>query len=328
MRKTAVLFVAVCRALLGAGCEAELGGTCDTATSALAYTVACTSELNVQYGGQALVNGTCASGHCHSVDAVNDDTRPDVSQRNLRYGVPGGFDFDLQHAATAEELERLRNNRAYILDHAAEFFGTVESGDMPREGEVVPPVDAEQGVVADTGAPLPTLNTAAGRAMLRAWLICGAPVVERTSDAAPAPGTPVGDALDPTICDEPEPTFESLFEKVIRGSCAVEGCHAGVPPDGTAPSGMMLLDPDDPALSYASLVGVAAMGAECGDAARTRVVAGNPDASLLIQKLEGDGSPDGAECGDRMPQGGPYLRQSTINVFREWITAGAPPPTP
>jgi len=323
MRKTAVLFIAVCGALLGAGCEAELGGSCDDATRAVAETVACTPELNVQYAGQALVNGTCAGGFCHSIDAVNDDTLPDVDQRNLRRGVPGGFNFDLRHATTADELDQLRSNRAYILEHAGEFYASVESGDMPREGANVPPVDSDQGVVAATGEGLPTLETEAGRAILRAWLICGAPVVERTTSDPPAPGTPVGDPLDASLCAQPDPTFDSLFTVIIRGSCAVEGCHAGVPPDGSAPTGMMLLDPNDPALSYANLVGVDAMGVECGDGARRRVVAGDPDASLLIQKLEGNGTPDGAECGDRMPQGGPYLRDSTIAVFREWIAAGA-----
>lgn len=328
MRKTAVLFIAVCAALLGAGCEAELGGSCDDATRAVAETVACTPELNVQYAGQALVNGTCAGGFCHSIDAANDDTRAEVGQRNARRGVPGGFNFDLRHATTANELDQLRSNRAYIAAHAGEFYALVESGDMPREGPNVPAVDSSQGVVAATGEELPTLDTAAGRAILRAWLICGAPVVERTTNEAPAPGAPVGDALDPTICAEPEPTFDSLFAVVIRGSCAVEGCHAGVPPDGSAPTGMMLLDPNDPALSYTNLVGVPAMGVECIDGGGTRVIAGDPDASLLIRKLEGDGTPDGAACGGRMPQGGPYLRASTIRVFRDWIAAGALPPTP
>jgi hypothetical protein len=54
-----------------------------------------------------------------------------------------------------------------------------------------------------------------------------------------------------------------------------------------------------------------------------RVAPGNPDASYLIQKLEGH-----AAVGARMPFGGPYLDTATIAVIRQWITAGAPASKP
>ena len=50
-----------------------------------------------------------------------------------------------------------------------------------------------------------------------------------------------------------------------------------------------------------------------------RVVPGDPDASFLIQKLQGT---DGL-LGDRMPDGGPYLTTATVNVIRQWIQDGA-----
>ena len=87
---------------------------------------------------------------------------------------------------------------------------------------------------------------------------------------------------------------------------------------------MLSLPPDDADAAYAALVGVGAMGAACTDAPRTRVVPGDPAGSLLIQKLEGDGTPDGAACGSRMPLGGPYLPPATIEAFRAWIADGAP----
>jgi hypothetical protein len=49
------------------------------------------------------------------------------------------------------------------------------------------------------------------------------------------------------------------------------------------------------------------------------VIPGDPDHSLLIQKLEGTQT-----VGQRMPRGGPFLDQSTIDVIRQWITNGAP----
>lgn len=56
-----------------------------------------------------------------------------------------------------------------------------------------------------------------------------------------------------------------------------------------------------------------------------RVKPGDPDDSYIIRKLEG--AP--AISGGRMPLGGPYLPQATIDMIRQWITDGAtmPPAT-
>lgn len=48
------------------------------------------------------------------------------------------------------------------------------------------------------------------------------------------------------------------------------------------------------------------------------VIAGQPDNSNLIKKLSLS-PPFGA----RMPQGGPYLPDSTVNVLKAWINQGA-----
>src|SRR3972149_2944758 len=45
---------------------------------------------------------------------------------------------------------------------------------------------------------------------------------------------------------------------------------------------------------------------------------GKADSSLIIQKLS-----TVLPFGDRMPQGGPYLPDSTIQVIRSWINQGA-----
>jgi hypothetical protein len=62
-----------------------------------------------------------------------------------------------------------------------------------------------------------------------------------------------------------------------------------------------------------------------------RVHPGNPDDSYMIHKLEGTHA-----VGDRMPQGGPFLDEETIQGIRGWIAEGAagpqgepaPPPPP
>lgn len=48
------------------------------------------------------------------------------------------------------------------------------------------------------------------------------------------------------------------------------------------------------------------------------VVPGNPDGSGLVDKIE-----PSPQFGSRMPQGGPFLSQSDINLIRTWIAEGA-----
>lgn len=101
-----------------------------------------------------------------------------------------------------------------------------------------------------------------------------------------------------------QPTFQSIQDNVFTPVCT--GCHAGA----GAPVGLRL-DEDS---SYASLVN--APSAEVPSL--LRVQPGNPDASYLIQKLEGT-----AAVGSRMPLNAPPLPASTIAVIRQWITDGA-----
>jgi hypothetical protein len=69
--------------------------------------------------------------------------------------------------------------------------------------------------------------------------------------------------------------------------------------------------------SYAMLVGVTSVQVP----ALLRVKAGDPAASYLIHKLEGTQT-----IGQRMPRGGPFLSEETINFIRQWISDGAPMP--
>jgi len=359
MRKTAVLFMAVCGALLGAGCEAELGACDDDAARTLVYD----EEGNPSFAGQALINGTCAGAFCHSSEAKNGVDPTDPNKRN---GVPGGFDFDLpivggetDDVAVRTSLDRARAHQALIADNAASIWEAIESGDMPRKAPTVDPFAKfhepifafDRAAAAEERVEVPGLDTPQGRELARNWLACGAPIIDRLdTTVVPAGVVPAGQSAgrDPLRrctsdldCDLDEkcyvdlgecaskPDWPNLFASVIVSRCAVEGCHGGIPPGRMEPTGMLLLDPDDSDVSYDDLVAVASMGAVCIDAPRTRVIANDAMDSLLIKKLEGDGSPDGAECGDRMPQGGPYLSPATIAAFREWIDTGAlrtPPP--
>lgn len=104
--------------------------------------------------------------------------------------------------------------------------------------------------------------------------------------------------------DTLQPTFQSIQEQVFTPICTT--CHAGA----AAPVGLRL----DAGASYALLVNAPSVEVP----ALMRVEPGNPDASYLIQKLEGT-----AAVGGRMPLNGTPLPQATIDVIRQWITDGA-----
>jgi len=104
------------------------------------------------------------------------------------------------------------------------------------------------------------------------------------------------------------PDFTSIQDNVFTPICT--RCHIGA----SAPMGLQL----DAAHSYALLVGVPSVE----QPNVLRVSPGNPDASYIVLKLEGASGISGG----RMPLGGPYLPQSTIDVIRQWITDGAPKP--
>jgi hypothetical protein len=77
--------------------------------------------------------------------------------------------------------------------------------------------------------------------------------------------------------------------------------------------------------SYTALVGVKAMGTNlsgggpnCADTGATRVVAGDPTKSLLVDKIE-NMTP---QCGLHMPPGG-MLTPAEIKQVKDWVMAGA-----
>ena len=104
------------------------------------------------------------------------------------------------------------------------------------------------------------------------------------------------------------PTLTSIQTNVFTPRCS--GCHSGV--GATLPGAMNLTSAS---ASYAALVGVASLEVPT----LQRVAAGNPNDSYLIRKLEGGPS----IVANRMPLGGPFLPQTTIDSIRLWITNGA-----
>ena len=102
------------------------------------------------------------------------------------------------------------------------------------------------------------------------------------------------------------PTLDQIQAVVFDVSCATAGCHTGA----GAAGGLNLSDADT---SFLELVGVPSTA----NAAISRVLAGDPDNSYLIQKLEGTALPI-------MPKP-PFqpLPAGDIIEIRNWITNGA-----
>jgi hypothetical protein len=100
--------------------------------------------------------------------------------------------------------------------------------------------------------------------------------------------------------------FQQIQDTIFTPICSQ--CHIGA----NAPQGMRL----DAANSYAMIVNVASNEVP----ALLRINPGNPDASYLVQKIQGN-----AAQGVRMPANGPpYLTQAQIDLIRGWVAAGAP----
>lgn len=113
-----------------------------------------------------------------------------------------------------------------------------------------------------------------------------------------------------------EPTFASIQHEIFEstdtaGRQACTACHTST---GRNPSGGLNLNHD---IAYDQLVN-AAVREKPG---AIRIVPGNPDASYLVQKVEGVSG----IVGRRMPQNGPpYLTDGQILILRRWIAIGAP----
>jgi hypothetical protein len=123
-----------------------------------------------------------------------------------------------------------------------------------------------------------------------------------------------GCASEPETFTDPEPTFASIRANVLQPRCGVI-CHSSVDP-----AGRMDLE-DDP---YHVLVGVDADGIQCGGLDWKRVVPGDPDHSLLFQKLKAKHDGVDAPCGDAMPQGPRTpLDDVALDAVRTWILEGA-----
>ena len=150
------------------------------------------------------------------------------------------------------------------------------------------------------GADRRVLLSVAGLAVLAASLLgaCG-------GSATGSSSSPTASTSTDTRTIQADPSFSSTIQEVFeRRGCTGGACHGA-----STQAGLNL----QRSSAYANLVGVAATQEPI-----TRVIAGNPDGSYLVIKLEGR-----QNVGVRMPQTGAALDNVDLTNIRNWIAQGA-----
>lgn len=300
--------VPIVSSLALAACGPDLGVCDQQAAEAVVY-----DDGLPAFEGQALMIQSCGSGgFCHSegIEAAE------------RHGAPAGMELDLRLASQSPDVEeealaRLGRAQANAYFHRELIYAAVESGAMPPDVTDVPLGRPEYQRVPDgarEGPALPPIDSPEGLRILRNWLACEAPVVERTLPRSDGNDNTVGQTVATIETTPVEPRWGPIYERIITRSCALSSCH-----DADTAAGE--LDMSTPERAHEELLAPAA-GRFCGPTGATRVVPRDPEASLLIRKLRGNG-PDGRVCGSRMPSAGSHLSDARVQTIETWIEAGA-----
>jgi len=285
-----------------AGCGEDLG-TCDiSAATQVVYAV----DGTPYYAGQALVQYGCAEGVCHSSVAVNDS----------RKGAPHGLNFDLRPLSgqsTADNIAALRDGVTKVRDEAGNIYSEISAGTMPpgdAGARPAPGLTLASGMPAvDKDGQALSVSTDVGKATVRNWLACNAPVVSGVTGAVGDAATIPSSALVPARVVTVGSTFESVYKNVLA-PCA-SACHKA---GGAFPA--LDLSQDK---AYSALVGEAPAPAPNACAGKNNLVTpGSCETSLLYTKLTATPG-----CGAQMPLGGAPLPASTLDSLCEWIKAGA-----
>ncbi len=265
--------------MLLSACGDELGKCNSRAAKQLVY-----SQVGeVATKGQALMHDSCGSAaFCHAQNAKGE----------ARFGAPRGLDFDMLPLATGWPT---------VVEHAQAIWASVLDGSMPPDGQGQRAVSNGNWSFDPEGLAeaerLPPLSTDAGKAILRNWLACGAPIVGDTG--VPAWAHPPS-AADAGALDD----FGGIFSEILKPRCATAGCHNAQ----TAAGDLTLVDECE---SYQQLLAKSA----CGGKPRLVPLDGK---SVLLDKLESSQP----RCGAPMPPAG-SLDATELNAIRAWVEAGA-----
>jgi hypothetical protein len=131
-------------------------------------------------------------------------------------------------------------------------------------------------------------------------------------DGDPTTGDGDGDG-DPTTGDG---DFADVYQLFVDEGCTAGYCH------GADANGLTMTDE---ATTYMNLVGVAATTAVCG--LTERVVAGEPDQSILWMRVRPAALDGGMPCAVKMPNDGTDngLAEAEAQIVYDWIAGGALP---
>jgi hypothetical protein len=289
MRRESKRFFVPTTFLLGAalalsGCSGEDLGDCDVQA---AREIVYGRNGLVATKGQALLHDSCGNAaFCHSANA----------RRGNRYGAPADLNFDMLPPTGWPR----------VVEDRDDVWNAISDGDMPpgKRGRATLgngdwSFDPNRSKRAET---LPALSTSEGKAAIRNWLACGAPVVGETH----VPSW----AMPPASDDDAgagEVTWTRVHEHVIKPHCALAGCHDS---SGAQLAGM--LDMSEPCSARAALL----RKGPCGE---VRVKPGDAK-SLLLDKLE-SAKPRCNMTPMPPPLGG--LPSDEVELVRDWVIGGA-----
>jgi hypothetical protein len=235
------------------------------------------------------------------------------AEHDSRRGAPFGLNFDLgplSSSSTPTNISGLRAGLAEVHDRAGDMWGEISGGTMPP-GKAGERPDQEWKTADGKSAGLPGLGTDTGKATVRNWLACGAPIVSGVTGAV-SDASGLGKLVDPPKGGGTgAKTFDDIYPLVFQG-CSTS-CHN--------PTGIKVgLDFTSKDATIKSLVDKAPhVGDEamCSTQTTKLIVAGSCKDSLVYKKLKPN-----PPCGSQMPIGQP-LPDSSIQALCDWIDAGA-----
>lgn len=209
------------------------------------------------------------------------------------------------HSAAAQGLQRVGAPAGLNFDVVPHDTSMPEIARVTQGEKVVHDNIDTMWSMVDSGAMPPEnqgrMFSAQDKETLRNWLACGAPVIK----------APVQATAD----------WSSIYNGLTSNGCLA--CHGSASPVGD--NFVLSMSAMDACTAYKNIVSKPSITTQggCASSGLQVVVPGQPDMSLLVQKLEGTQT-----CGSAMPLGTTGLGPSnpTVMALRAWITNGAPPP--
>jgi mono/diheme cytochrome c family protein len=280
-----------------------------------------TVEVNgqLQFGGQAIINASCAGCHGSQVKGA------------ARRGAPAGLDFDLYPVAeseadgmsmnkdgdpivtlTPDQVDGLRERQRLVFEERDLIWEQVKDELMPPNGlgevyrALMGLVDTDDEEPCTRRKQFKAITEKSSQDVLRNWLACGAPIVESQGADVTKELTAGQAGYQYPMCEGDAPpeviTLDVVHEQVLS-SCTV--CHSA---KGKSPP--FFETPDE---AYDVLVD---QPSTCDDL--PYITPGKPEESFLYDKVANEKP----QCGARMPIG-MALPASQLELLEKWIAGGA-----